>query len=98
MVCSIRLIGDSGLCALRGSIIAAAYRVLTVAGDPRADEVESWLSLPENAGAPGPVVEHHAMTKRLGGLLVEQIRSDADTAPLTLPQLSYVIGKLRSCR
>lgn len=35
------------------------------------------------------------MTNRLNGLLVEQIRSGAYASPLKLPQLSYVIGKLR---
>ena len=92
---SIPFIGDYGLWAPCESIIAAAYRVLTVAGDPRAEEVQSWLSLPENKGVPGPVVVHEAMANRLGGLVVEQIRSDAYTAPLKLPQLSYVIAKLR---
>jgi hypothetical protein len=92
---SIPFIGDYGLWAPCESIIAAAYRVLTGAGDPRADEVESWLSLPENEGVPGPVVVHEAMANRLGGLVVEQIRSESFTAPLKLPQLSYVIAKLR---
>lgn len=92
---SIPLIGDYGLWAPCESIIAAAYRVLTLAGDRRADEVQSWLSLPENQGAPGPVVVHQAMANRLDGLVVQQIRSDAYTAPLKLPQLSYVIAKLR---
>jgi hypothetical protein len=92
---SIPFIRDYGLWAPCEAIIAAAYRVLTVAGDPRADEVQSWLSLPENEGVPGLVVVHQAMTNRLGGLVVEQIRSDAYTAPLKLPQLSYVIAKLR---
>ncbi|OHU01572.1 hypothetical protein [Mycobacterium syngnathidarum] len=75
--------------------VAAAYRVLTVGDDARADEVELWLSLPENGGIPGPPVVHDAMKNRLGGLLVEQIRSDAYVSPLKLPQFSYVIGKLR---
>jgi hypothetical protein len=91
----IPFIGDYGLWAPCEAVIAAAYRVLTVAGDPRADEVQSWLSLPENEGVPGPVVVHQAMANRLGGLVVGQIRSDAYTAPLKLPQLSYVIAKLR---
>ncbi len=69
--------------------ITAAYRVLTDAGDPRAADVESWLALPGHGG------ESSAMTNRLNGLLVEQIRSGAYTSPLKLPQFSYVIGKLR---
>lgn len=75
--------------------IAAAYRALTLANDPRADEVEMWLSLPENEGIPGPPVVHEAMTSRLNGVLVDNIRSDVYRPPLKLPQLSYVIGKLR---
>ena len=92
---SIPFIGDYGLWAPCESIIAATYRVLTVSGDPRVDEVESWLSLPENEGMPGPPVVHQAMVNRLGGLVVEQIRSDAYIPPLKLPQFSYVIAKLR---
>jgi hypothetical protein len=92
---SIPFRGDYGLWAPCEAVIAAAYRVLTINGDPRADELQSWLSLPENGGMPGPPVVHQAMSNRLGGLLVEQIRSDAYSAPLKLPQLSYVIGKLR---
>ncbi|MCQ4365230.1 hypothetical protein PJN38_12635 [Mycobacterium kansasii] len=76
-----------------GSIIAAAFRGLTVAGDPSAEDVESWLSLPENGGVPGPPVVHQAMTNRLGCLVVEQIGSDDDVPPLKLPQFSYVIAK-----
>lgn len=77
------------------STIAAAYRALTVGGDPRADDVELWLSLPENDGVPTPSVVHDAMKNRLNGAPVEQIRSDAYAPPLKLPQFSYVIGKLR---
>jgi hypothetical protein len=69
--------------------IAAAYRALTLGRDPRATEVEQWLSLP---GHGGPA---EAMTNRLGGRLVEQIRSDAYARPLKLPQFSYVIARLR---
>lgn len=75
--------------------IAAAYRILTVHSDTRAGEVELWLSLPENDGVPAPPIIHQAMTNRLNGLLVEQIRSDTYTPPLKLPQFSYVIAKLR---
>lgn len=92
---SIPFTGDYGLWAPCESVIAAAYRVLAVGGDSRADELKSWLSLPENGGVPGPVVVHEAIRNRLGGLIVEQIRSDTYTAPLKLPQLSYVIAKLR---
>lgn len=69
--------------------IAAAYRVLILAGDPRAADVESCLALPGHGG------DSPAMANRLDGRLAEQIRSDAYAAPLKLPQLSYVIGKLR---
>ncbi|MBB4856677.1 hypothetical protein HNP40_004100 [Mycobacteroides chelonae] len=75
--------------------IAAAYRALVVADDPRAADVELWLSLPENDGHPGPPVVHQAMTNRLNGLLVEQIRSDTYGQPLKLAQFSYVVSKLR---
>lgn len=92
---SIPFIGDYGLWAPCEAVIAAAYRVLTLVGDPRATEVELWLSLPENGGEPGPPVVHQAMTNRLNGFLVEQIRSDAYAPSLKLPQFSYVIGKLR---
>jgi len=78
-----------------GATIAAAYRALALCGDPRADDVELWLSLPENEGVPGPPVVHDAMKNRLNGLLVEQIRSESYAPPLKLPQFSYVIGKLR---
>lgn len=35
------------------------------------------------------------MRNRLNGLLVEQIRPDAYTPPLKLPQFSYVVARLR---
>jgi len=95
VVTDIPFIGDYGLWAPCEAVIAAAYRVLTREGDPRATEVELWLSLPENSGAPGPPVVHQAMTNRLNGLLAEQIRSDAYAPPLKLPQFSYVIARLR---
>ncbi|ORA55181.1 hypothetical protein [Mycobacteroides franklinii] len=91
----IPFIGNYGLWSPCEATIAATYRVLAIADDSRATEVESWLSLPENGGMPGPPVVHQAMTNRLGGLLVEQIRSDVYSPPLNLPQFSYVIGKLR---
>jgi hypothetical protein len=91
----IPFIGNHNQWLPAGATIAAAYRVLTIDGDPRATDVELWVSLPENDGVPGPPVVHQAMTNRLNGLLVEQIRSDAYAPPLKLPQLSYVIGKLR---
>jgi hypothetical protein len=69
--------------------IGAAYRALTLGEDPRATEIEQWLSLP---GHGGPA---EAMRNRLNGLLVEQIRPDAYTPPLKLPQFSYVIARLR---
>lgn len=67
--------------------IAAAYRALVSRNDSRARDVELWLSLPENGGMPGPPVIHQAMTNRLSGLLVNQIRSDTYRPPLTLPQI-----------
>ncbi|MGR6978370.1 hypothetical protein [Mycobacteroides abscessus] len=88
-------IGNYGLWSPCEATIAASYRLLTISGDPRATDVELWLSLPENDGHPGPPVIHVAMTNRLNGLLVEQIRSDVYKPPLTLPQFSYVIAKLR---
>lgn len=91
----IPFIGNHNQWLPAGATIAAAYRTLTVSGDPRADDVELWLSLPENEGVPGPPVVHDAMTNRLNGLLVEQIRSESYAPPLKLPQFSYVMGKLR---
>jgi hypothetical protein len=69
--------------------IAAAYRVLAVGADPRTREIEALLALPGH-GASGD-----AMTNRLQGRLVDQIRSDAYAPPLKLPQFSYAIGRLR---
>lgn len=92
---SIPFIGNYGLWSPCEAIIAAAYRVLTPANDPRRSQVESWLSLPENDGMPAPPVIHQAMANRLKGLLVEQIQSDVYAPPLKLPQFSYMIGKLR---
>lgn len=69
-----------------GATIAAAHRALNVGGDRRAEDVELWLSLPENGGVPGPPTIHDAMRNRLNGALVEQIRSDAYVASLKLPQ------------
>ncbi|WP_078311280.1 MULTISPECIES: hypothetical protein [unclassified Mycobacterium] len=91
----IPFIGNYGLWSPCEATIAAVHRLLTIGGDPRAADVELWLSLPENGGHPGPPVIHQAMTNRLNGLLVEQIRSDTYTPPLKLPQFSYVIAKLR---
>lgn len=69
--------------------IAAAYRALAVTGDPRAPDIEAWLALPGHGGS------GDAMANRLQGRIVEQIRSDAYASPLKLPQLSYVVGRLR---
>lgn len=91
----IPFIGNYGLWSPCEATIAATHRLLTINGDPRAADVELWLSLPENDGHPGPPVIHTAMTNRLSGLLVEQIRSDVYLPPLKLPQLSYAIAKLR---
>lgn len=91
----IPFIGNYGLWSPREATIAASYRLLTISGDPRAADVELWLSLPENDGHPAPPVIHQAMTNRLNGLIVEQIKSDAYSSPLKLPEFSYVIAKLR---
>lgn len=91
----IPFIGNYGLWSPCEATIAASYRHLTINGDPRAADVELWLSLPENDGHPGLPVIHQAITNRLNGLLVEQIRSDPYAPPLKLPQYSYVIAKLR---
>lgn len=69
--------------------IAAAYRTLADTDDPRTPDIETWLALPGHGGS------GDAMANRLQGRLAEQIRSDAYAPPLKLPQLSYVIGKLR---
>lgn len=69
--------------------IAAAYRALAVSGDPRTRDIHAWLVLPGHGGS------GDAMTNRLQGRIVEQIRSDAYASPLKLPQLSYVVGRLR---
>jgi len=90
----IPFIGNYGLWRPAEAVIAAAFRVLCIEGDARSTEVESWLSLPENGGRPGPPVVHQAMQNGLNGLVVEQIRSDDYSPPLTLPQFSYVIAKL----
>lgn len=90
----IPFIGNYGLWSPCEATIASAHRRLTIGGDPRAADVELWLSLPENDVHPGPPVIHQAMTNRLNGLLVEQIRSDVYAPPLKLPQFSYVIAKL----
>ncbi|QSM02825.1 hypothetical protein PROPHIGD88-1_89 [Mycobacterium phage prophi88-1] len=88
-------IGNYGLWSPCEATIAATHRLLTISGDPRAADVELWLSLPENDGHLGPPVIHQAMTNRLNGLVVEQIKSDAYTPPLKLPEFSYAIAKLR---
>jgi hypothetical protein len=86
---SIPFIGNYNQWLPASATISASYRVLSVSGDTRAIDVETWLSLP---GHGGPA---EAMTNRLAGRLLEQIRSDAYTAPVKLPQFSYVIAKLR---
>jgi hypothetical protein len=69
--------------------IAAAYRGLTLGADPRAAEVQQWPSLPGHGGGT------EAMTDRMNGSVVEQIRSDGYEPPLKLPQFTYVIANLR---
>lgn len=53
------------------------------------------MSLPKNGGVPGPPVIHQAMINSVNGQLVDQIRSNSYQPPLTLPQFSYAVGKLR---
>lgn len=77
----IPFIGNCNQWLPASATIAATYRALTIHSDTRAGEVELWLSLPENDGVPAPPVIHQAMTNRLNGLLVEQIRSDTYTPP-----------------
>jgi hypothetical protein len=74
----IPVIGNYNQWLPASATIAAGYRVLTLAGDPRAADIEVWLALPENGG---PV---QAMTNRLQGCLVEQVRSDVYAPPLKL--------------
>lgn len=93
---SIPFIGDYTLWTAAGSVIAGAFRVLTLRSDPRTDEVAEWLSIPQNGGVPGPIVINKAMTNRLNGRLLEHyLRKGADyRVPLTLPQLSSVIVRI----
>lgn len=84
----IPFIGNYNLWLPASATIATSYRVLAMGSDPRADDIEPWLSLPGHGGGA-------QATNRLNGLLVEQIRSDAYVPPLTLPHFSYVIAKLR---
>lgn len=92
----IPFIGDYSRWSLAGSTIAGAFRVLTQHGDARADEVEQWLSIPQNGGLPGPPVMNKPMINRLGGgVLNYYIRDTADyRAPLRAPQASIVIAKV----
>lgn len=74
--------------------VAAAFRRLAKEDAAELKTVESWLSLPENGNQPGPLVITDAMRNRLGGNRLREFRSDFEP-PLKLPQLSYVIGRLR---
>lgn len=91
---NIPFIGDYGLWNKSGSTIAGAFRVLRQHGDARADEVEQWLSIPQNGGLPGPPVINKPMTNRLNGGLLDHYleRSVAYRLPLTLPQFAGVIS------
>jgi hypothetical protein len=75
--------------------LAASYRVLAQRGDARASDVELWLSLPENGSVAGPPVIHEAMQNRLRGDLLNHFNQVSYEPPLKLPQLAFVIGKLR---
>ncbi|CAM3793056.1 hypothetical protein H7J08_00770 [Mycobacterium frederiksbergense] len=86
---NIPFIGNYNQWLPASATIAAAYRGLTLGADPRAAEVQQWLSLPGHGGGT------EAMTNRLNGLVVEQIRSDTYAPPLKLPQFSYAVAKLR---
>lgn len=92
----IPFIGDYSRWSLAESAIAGAFRVLTQHGDARANEVEQWLSIPQNGGLPGPPVINKAMINRLGGGVLDYyIRDTSDyRAPLRAPQASTMIAKV----
>lgn len=92
----IPFIGDYSRWTWAGSVIACAFRVLTRHGDPRAIEVEQWLSIPDNGGLPGPPVINKPMINKLSGIKLNYyIRDSADyRAPLTQPQASIMICKV----
>lgn len=91
---SIPFVGNYSFWSPAAEVIALAYRALTKAGDPRADEVEQWLSVPENGGNDGPPVLHDAMRGRLQGNLLNHFNRVSYEPPLKLPQFSFVIAKL----
>lgn len=93
---NIPFIGDYSRWDWAASVIASAFRVLTKHGDARADEVEQWLSIPQNGCQPGPPVIDKQMIRRLSGnALKYYIRDSIDyRAPLTQPQASTMICKV----
>ncbi|MCV7065590.1 hypothetical protein H7H51_07490 [Mycolicibacterium farcinogenes] len=90
----IPFIGDYTRWEWAGSAIAGAFRVLAQHGDAQANEVEQWLSIPQNGGMPGPPVIDSAVTNRLNGrVLRHYLKRGADyRVPLTQPQLAGVIS------
>ncbi|MBN3511989.1 hypothetical protein JYB55_24470 [Mycolicibacterium septicum] len=92
----IPFIGDYTRWEWAGAAIAGAFRVLTQHGDVRANEVEQWLSLPQNGGLSGPPVIDSAVTNRLDGrVLRHYLNRGADyRVPLTQPQFAGVIARV----
>ncbi|MGA5540611.1 hypothetical protein ACPCIR_02050 [Mycobacterium sp. NPDC051198] len=90
---NIPFIGDYGRWNWAGSTIAGAFRVLTQHGDARANELEQWLSIPQNDGLPGPPVINNPMVNRLNGRLLDHyLKRGVDyRVPLRQPQASNVV-------
>lgn len=91
---SIPFVGNYSFWSPAAEVIALAYRALTQGDDPHADEVERWLSIPENGGNDGPPVIHDPMRGRLQGDLLNHFNRVSYEPPLKLPQFSFVIAKL----
>ncbi|MBE5471757.1 hypothetical protein [Mycobacteroides abscessus] len=91
---SIPFVGNYGIWSPAAETIALAYRTLRQTGDVRADEVERWLSIPENGGHDGPPVVHDAMRRRLQGHLLAHFNRVSYEPPLKLPQFSFAVAKL----
>lgn len=92
----IPFIGDYTRWEWAGSAIAGAFRVLMQHGDARANEVEQWLSIPQNGGLSGPPVIDSAVTNRLNGrVLRHYLNRGVDyRVPLTQPQFAGVIARV----
>lgn len=91
---SIPFVGNYSFWSPASEVIALAYRTLSQAGDSRANEVQLWLSVPENGGHDGPPVIHEAMKGRLAGNLLNHFNRVSYEPPLKLPQFSFVMAKL----